>query len=86
MSLQSSKTALIFILITICLDSIGLGIIIPSFPTLVAETANVSIDDSSKYYGVVLGSYAAMQFLFSPLVGNLSDRFGRRPILLVSIS
>jgi len=85
MSLQSSKTALIFILITICLDSIGLGIIIPSFPTLVAETANVSIDDSSKYYGVVLGSYAAMQFLFSPLVGNLSDRFGRRPILLLSV-
>lgn len=85
MSLQSSKTALIFILITICLDSIGLGIIIPSFPTLVSQTAHVSIDESSKYYGLVLGSYAFMQFLFSPLVGNLSDRFGRRPILLLSV-
>lgn len=85
MSLQTSKTALIFILITICLDSIGLGIIIPSFPALVSETAHVSIDESSKYYGLVLGSYAFMQFLFSPLVGNLSDRFGRRPILLLSV-
>lgn len=85
MSLVSSKSALVFILITICLDSIGLGIIIPSFPTLVSETAHVSIDDSSKYYGVVMGSYALMQFLFSPLIGNLSDRFGRRPILLISL-
>ena len=85
MSLLNSKSALIFILITICLDSIGLGIIIPSFPTLVSETAHVSITESSKYYGVVMGSYALMQFLFSPLVGNLSDRFGRRPILLTSV-
>ena len=85
MSLLNSKSALIFILITICLDSIGLGIIIPSFPTLVSETAHVSITESSKYYGVVMGSYALMQFLFSPLIGNLSDRFGRRPILLISV-
>lgn len=85
MSLLNSKSALIFILITICLDSIGLGIIIPSFPTLVAETSNVSLTESSKYYGIVMGSYALMQFLFSPLVGNLSDRFGRRPVLLMSV-
>lgn len=85
MSLQSSKTALIFILITICLDSIGLGIIIPSFPTLISQTAHVSLDESSKYYGVVMGAYAAMQFLFSPMIGNLSDRFGRRPVLLTSV-
>jgi len=67
------------------LDSIGLGIIIPSFPTLVSETAHVSITESSKYYGYVMGAYALMQFLFSPLVGNLSDRFGRRPVLLISV-
>lgn len=85
MQLINSKSALIFILITICLDSVGLGIIIPSFPTLVSETSGVSISESSKYYGLVLGSYAFMQFLFSPLIGNLSDRFGRRPILLLSM-
>lgn len=82
---QFSKNALIFVLITICLDSIGLGIIIPSLPDLVAETAHVSKDASTNYYSLILVMYAFMQFLFSPLVGNLSDRFGRRPILLMSV-
>ena len=81
----NSKSALIFILITICLDSIGLGIIIPSFPTLISETAHVPFSEGSKYFGWVMGAYAFMQFLFSPLIGNLSDRFGRRPILLISV-
>lgn len=80
-----SKNALIFILITICLDSIGLGIIIPSFPVLIAETAHVSLSESSRYFGPVMATYATMQFLFSPLIGNLSDRYGRRPILLTSV-
>ena len=79
------KSALIFILVTICLDSIGLGIIIPSFPTLISETAAVPISQASQYFGWVMGSYAFMQFIFSPLIGNLSDRFGRRPILLISV-
>jgi DHA1 family tetracycline resistance protein-like MFS transporter len=79
------QTALVFILITICLDSIGLGIIIPSFPKLISETAHVGLAESSKYFGWVMGAYAFMQFLFSPLVGNLSDRYGRRPILLISV-
>lgn len=85
MSKQYSNNALIFILITICLDTIGLGIIIPSFPKLVAEVAHVSLEESSKYAGPVMMTYALTQFLFSPLIGNLSDRFGRRPILLISI-
>jgi DHA1 family tetracycline resistance protein-like MFS transporter len=80
-----SKNALFFVLITVCLDSIGIGIIIPSFPVLVSETAHVSINESSKYYGFVMMMYALLQFLFSPMVGNLSDRFGRRPILLMSM-
>ena len=79
------KSALIFILITICLDSIGLGIIIPSFPTLISETAHVPLGEASQYFGWVMGAYAFMQFVFSPLIGNLSDRFGRRPILLISV-
>lgn len=80
-----AKNALIFVLITICLDSIGIGIIIPSFPKLIEEVANVSKSESTIYYGWVLMTYALMQFLFSPLVGNLSDRFGRRPVLLMSV-
>lgn len=81
----NQKSALVFILITICLDSIGLGIIIPSFPQLIAETAHVGLNESAKYFGWVMGIYAAMQFLFAPMIGNLSDRFGRRPILLFSV-
>ena len=80
-----SKNALIFIFITIVIDSTGLGIIIPSLPSLVAEVAKVSIDQSANYYGLILGSYAFMQFLFSPIIGSLSDKFGRRPILLMSL-
>lgn len=85
MSLPNAKTALIFILITICLDSIGLGIIIPSFPMLISQTADVPLGEASQYFGWVMGAYALMQFVFSPLIGNLSDRFGRRPILLISV-
>ena len=85
MNIINPKLALIFILVTICLDSIGLGIIIPSFPTLISETAHVPISQASQYFGWVMGAYAFMQFIFSPLIGNLSDRFGRRPILLISV-
>jgi len=85
MNVINPKSALLFILVTICLDSIGLGIIIPSFPTLVSETAHVPISQASQYFGWVMGAYAFMQFLFSPLIGNLSDRFGRRTILLISV-
>lgn len=76
---------MIFILITICIDSIGLGIIIPSFPRLISETAHVSLSESENYYGWVMGAYAFMQFVFSPIIGNLSDRYGRRPVLLTSV-
>lgn len=85
MNEKSLKSALIFILITICIDSIGVGIIIPSFPSLIAETAHVPMKESAIYFGWVMGIYAFMQFLFSPLIGNLSDRFGRRPVLLISV-
>ena len=85
MNVINPKSALLFILVTICLDSIGLGIIIPSFPTLISETTHVPISQASKYFGWVMGAYAFMQFIFSPLIGNLSDRFGRRPILLISV-
>ncbi|MEY5000845.1 MAG: hypothetical protein RLZZ211_881 [Bacteroidota bacterium] len=85
MQVINPKSALVFILITICLDSIGLGIIIPSFPTLISETAHVPLGEASQYFGWVMGAYAFMQFVFSPLIGNLSDRYGRRPILLISV-
>jgi DHA1 family tetracycline resistance protein-like MFS transporter len=82
---EKQTRGLLFILITICIDCIGLGIIIPSLPSLIADATHLTIKESSKYSGVVLATYAAMQFLFSPLIGNLSDRYGRRPIILMSL-
>jgi MFS transporter, DHA1 family, tetracycline resistance protein len=82
---QYSKNALIFILITICIDSIGLGVIIPSLPDLISDAGHMSLEQSAKYAGMVMSTYAATQFLFAPLVGNLSDRFGRKPIILLSL-
>lgn len=82
---EKQTKGLIFILITICIDCIGLGIIIPSLPSLIADATHLTIKESSKYSGIVLATYAAMQFLFSPLIGNLSDRYGRRPIILMSL-
>ena len=64
---MNSKNAFIFIFITIVIDATGLGIIIPSLPSLVSDIANISIEESAEYYGIILGCYAFMQFLFSPL-------------------
>lgn len=85
MEKQHSKYAIYLVLMTICIDSIGLGIIIPSLPKLIAELTNLSVTESSKYSLPVVIAYAGAQFLFSPLIGNLSDRFGRRPIILMSL-
>ncbi len=82
---MNSKNAFLFVLITIALDSTGLGIIIPSLPSLVADVSKISIEESAEVYGYIIGCYALMQFAFSPLIGALSDRYGRKPILLGSL-
>jgi len=76
---------MIFIFITIMLDAAGVGIIIPTLPELIKSVGNISLDASKNYYLVIGVAYAGMQFLFSPVVGGLSDRFGRRPVLLFSL-
>lgn len=82
---MKSKHAMLFIFITIVIDATGLGIIIPTLPGLIADVGNMSMDESKHYFGWIAMAYALMQFLFSPIVGGLSDRFGRRPVLLVSL-
>lgn len=86
MALSNKKNAaVIFIFITMLIDCIGIGIIIPVLPKLVQEMTGSDISKASIYGGLLIGTYAAMQFLFSPTIGNLSDRFGRRPVLLLSL-
>ena len=83
---QSQKTPAIgFIFITMLIDIIGLGIIIPVIPKLISELINGDISEAAKYGGWLLFAYAFTQFIFSPLIGNLSDKFGRRPVILISL-
>jgi DHA1 family tetracycline resistance protein-like MFS transporter len=77
--------AIVFVLVTVALDSIGLGIIIPVLPDLVQEVAEVDLAKAAQWGGVLAASYAVTQFLFGPLLGSLSDRYGRRPVLLLGL-
>tara|TARA_R110002124_G_scaffold63350_38_gene173392 strand:- start:22 stop:1206 length:1185 start_codon:yes stop_codon:yes gene_type:complete len=76
--------ALIVILATVALDAIGAGLIFPILPELLAELTHGG--DIGLLYGLMLGSYALMQFVASPVLGALSDRYGRRPVLLLSLA
>ena len=78
--------ALIFLAATAFINSMGMGLIVPIMPSLLLEITGGDLADASLWGGVALVSYAAMQFVFSPIVGALSDRYGRRPILLMSLS
>jgi len=86
MQREFKSGALIFIFITILLDVIGLGIIIPVFPALIMELTGEGLSAASKYGGLLMFSYAIMQFLFAPVMGMLSDKFGRRPVLLAALT
>jgi len=82
---KSTNKALIFIFITLLIDVTGLGIIIPVFPKLIKELINGNLGDASQYGGWLTFAYAIMQFIFAPIIGNLSDEYGRRPVLLLSL-
>jgi len=77
--------ALLFIFVLVLVDSIGFGIILPVLPRLIMQLAGVGIDRAARYGGGLSFVYALMQFFCAPVLGNLSDRFGRRPVLLFSV-
>lgn len=80
-----SKLTLACILITILLDMVGYGIIVPVLPELLKELTGGSVAQAAVIGGWLVFVYASIQFVFSPVLGNLSDRFGRRPVLLASL-
>ena len=77
--------AFAFIFVTVLLDSIGFGIIMPVVPHLIMDITGDGLADAARIAGLLMFTFAAMQFIASPILGNLSDRYGRRPILLFSL-
>lgn len=84
-SKSKKQAALGFIFITLLIDVTGLGIIIPVLPKLIETLIHGDLSQASRYAGLLTLAYAVMQFLFAPVLGNLSDKYGRRPVLLGSL-
>ncbi|MCA0044159.1 TCR/Tet family MFS transporter [Celeribacter litoreus] len=82
---MSRHLPLFFIIATVLIDAIGIGLIFPVLPSLIREVTGKGIADAAIWGGVLATGFAAMQFLFGPIVGNMSDRYGRKPILLSAL-
>ncbi len=83
--MNNQRLAFFFIIATVTMDAMGIGLILPVMPDLLREVGDGDLGHAAVWGGVLATAFAAMQFLFSPLLGSLSDRFGRKPILVVSL-
>ncbi|SHH02722.1 MFS transporter, DHA1 family, tetracycline resistance protein [Cognatiyoonia sediminum] len=83
---MDNRLPITFILISVVLDSMGIGLIMPVMPDLIQEVEGAGIADAAVWGGILATIFAAMQFIFGPTLGSLSDRFGRRPVLLISLA
>ena len=81
----SNRSAIWFILATILLDAVGIGIVFPIMPDLMQRVGASNTADGAFWGGILMASYAAMQFLFAPVIGGISDSLGRRPVLLLAL-
>jgi MFS transporter, DHA1 family, tetracycline resistance protein len=79
------KNRVVFILVTVLVDAIGFGIILPVLPKLIMKLSGEGLSRASVYGGWLWFAYAVMQFFCAPVLGNLSDRYGRRPVILFSL-
>src|SRR5262249_33147618 len=83
--MRTRQAGLGFIFVTVVLDVVGLGKVIPVLPQLVASLVRGDVSAAAQYYGYFVALFSAMQFLFAPALGSLSDQYGRRPVLLLSL-
>ncbi|HGG04698.1 MAG TPA: MFS transporter [Aliiroseovarius sp.] len=77
--------SLVFIILTLVIDAMGVGVMIPVLPALIRDVTGSNLADAALWGGFLSAVFAGMQFLFGPTIGNISDRWGRRPVLLVSL-
>lgn len=82
---MSTRLPTIFVLVTIVLDAMGIGLIMPVMPELIMEVGHADLSGAAVWGGLMATAFAVMQFIFGPTLGNLSDRYGRRPVLLFSL-
>lgn len=82
---MTSRASLGFVVAIVAIDMLGFGIVIPVLPGLIMRLTHVDIDTAAIYAGWLGAGYAAMQLFCAPVIGNLSDRFGRRPVMLASL-
>jgi DHA1 family tetracycline resistance protein-like MFS transporter len=83
--MTASRAALTFVLLSVFIDSLGFGIIIPSLPGVIMKLTGQPVTVAADWGGYLMAVYALLQFFMAPVLGNLSDRYGRRPILLGSL-
>jgi Arabinose efflux permease len=81
----SRKSAMGFIFVTLLIDVMGWGLIIPVMGDLISQLKGIPVNEASAYGSYLLAAFAGTQFLFAPIMGNLSDRYGRRPVLLSAL-
>ncbi|MFE3837696.1 TCR/Tet family MFS transporter [Pseudogemmobacter sonorensis] len=82
---KASRHGVVFVLVTVFLDMVGYGLIIPVLPALIREVGGLDIGRAAAMAGWMFAAFSVAHFLCAPLAGNLSDRFGRRPLLLLAI-
>lgn len=82
---MKKEAALGFIFVTVLIDIIGIGLIIPIVPELIIELTGKSISEAAFTGGLLTATYAVMQFIFAPILGGISDKMGRRPVLLIAL-
>ena len=83
--MTDNRLPITFILFTVVIDAMGIGLIMPVMPDLIQEVKGANLGTAAIWGGFLATIFAVMQFIFGPIVGNLSDRYGRRPVLLVAL-
>ena len=79
------RASIVVVFAIVLIDMIGFGIVMPVLPGLIMEVGDVPVDSAAVFAGWLGAGYAAMQFVFAPIIGNLADRYGRRPVLLAAL-